>query len=119
MPRRTVTDLLYSIQQLGLEAKLIKHERHDDAIDLGHQDEIIEHTIQGENEAPHEAEAGEITPQKTELSFFAKLSQELSDWKKNPRSETNPDGYWLHPEDVEINTRLVEAMNTVIKYFGK
>ena len=69
MPRRTVTDLLYSIQQLGLEAKLIKHERHDDAIDLDHQDEIIEHTIQGENEAPHEAEAGEITPQKTELSF--------------------------------------------------
>ena len=47
------------------------------------------------------------------------LKKELSEWKKNPRSETNPDGYWLHPEDVEINTRLVEAMNTVIKYFGK
>ena len=47
------------------------------------------------------------------------LKKELTDWKKNPRSETNPDGYWLHPEDVEINTRLVEAMNTVIKYFGK
>ena len=47
------------------------------------------------------------------------LKKELSEWKKNPWSETNPDGYWLHPEDVEINTRLVEAMNTVIKYFGK
>ena len=47
------------------------------------------------------------------------LKKELSEWKKNTRSETNPDGYWLHPEDVEINTRLVEAMNTVIKYFGK
>jgi len=47
------------------------------------------------------------------------LKKELSDWKKNPRSETNPGGYWLHPEDVEINTRLIEAMNTVIKYFGK
>ncbi len=58
MPRRTVTDLLYSIQQLGLEAKLIKHERHDDAIDLDHRDEIIEHTIERENEAPHEANAG-------------------------------------------------------------
>ena len=45
--------------------------------------------------------------------------KELSDWKKNPRSETNPDGYWLHPEDVAGNTRLVEALNTVIKYFGK
>ena len=47
------------------------------------------------------------------------LKKELLEWKKNPRSETNPDGYWLHPEDVAGNTRLVEAMNTVIKYFGK
>ena len=47
------------------------------------------------------------------------LKKELTDWKKNPRSETNPSGVWMHPEDVEINTRLVEAMNTVIKYFGK
>ena len=49
----------------------------------------------------------------------AYLKKELSDWKKNPRSETNPDGYWLHPEDVAGNTRLVEALNRVIKYFGK
>ena len=70
MPRRTVTDLLYSIQRLGLEAKLIKHERHDDDIDLDHQDEMIEHTIQGENEAPHEAEAGEITPQRRSYLFL-------------------------------------------------
>ena len=49
----------------------------------------------------------------------AYLKKELSDWKKNPRSETNPDGYWLHPDDVAGNTRLVEALNTVIKYFGK
>jgi hypothetical protein len=47
------------------------------------------------------------------------LKKELSEWKKNPRTETNPDGYWLHPEDVEINTRMIEAMNTVIKYFGE
>jgi len=91
MPRRTVTDLLYSIQQLGLEAKLIKHERHDDAIDLGHQDEMIEHTIQGENEAPHEAEAIEITPQKTELSFFAKLSQEIMTFKESYGESMNPE----------------------------
>ena len=49
----------------------------------------------------------------------AYLKKELSEWKKNPRSETNPNGYWLHPEDVAGNTRLVEALNTVIKYFGK
>ena len=45
------------------------------------------------------------------------LKKELSEWKKNPKTETNPGGYWLHPEDVAINTRLVEAMNTLIKWF--
>ena len=46
------------------------------------------------------------------------LKKDLSEWKKNPRTETNPGGRWMHPEDVEINTRMVEALNTVIKYFG-
>ena len=46
------------------------------------------------------------------------LKKELSDWKKNPKTDTNPGGYWLHPEDVAINTRMVEALTTVIKYFG-
>ncbi|CAM8414752.1 hypothetical protein MCEMOHM34_01435 [Candidatus Methylopumilus universalis] len=91
MARRTVTDLLYSIQQLGLEAKLIKHELHDGAIDLDHRDEIIEHTIERENEAPHEARAGEINPQKTELSFFAKLSQEIMTFKENYGESMNPE----------------------------
>ena len=47
------------------------------------------------------------------------LKKELTEWKKNPRTDTNPDGYYLHPDDVAGNIRLVEAMNTVIKYFGK
>jgi len=46
------------------------------------------------------------------------LKKELSDWKKNPKTDTNPGGYWLHPEDVAINTRMVDALTTVIKYFG-
>ena len=46
------------------------------------------------------------------------LKKELSDWKKNPKTDTNPGGYWLHPEDVAINTRMVEALTTVIKYYG-
>ena len=89
MPRRTVTDLLYSIQQLGLEAKLIKHEHHDVAIDLDHRDEIIEHKIEPENEAPHEA--GEIKPQETEPSFFAELSQEIMTLKENYGESMNPE----------------------------
>jgi len=48
----------------------------------------------------------------------AYLKKELSEWKKNPRTDTNPNGYWLHPEDVAINTRMIEALNTVIKHYG-
>jgi hypothetical protein len=45
------------------------------------------------------------------------LKKELSEWKKNPRTDDNPGGYWLHPEDVSINIRVIEALNTVIKQF--
>jgi hypothetical protein len=48
----------------------------------------------------------------------AYLKKELAEWKKNPRTDTNPEGVWMHPEDVEINTRMIESLNTVIKYFG-
>ena len=49
----------------------------------------------------------------------AYLKKELTEWKKNPRSETNPSGKWMHPEDVVISTRMIESLNTVIKYFGE
>jgi hypothetical protein len=45
------------------------------------------------------------------------LKKELSEWKKNPKTDDNPGGYWLHPEDVSINIRVIEALNTVIKQF--
>ena len=47
------------------------------------------------------------------------LKKELAEWKKNPKSDSNPDGYWLHPEDVSGNLRTIEALNLVIKYFGE
>ena len=37
------------------------------------------------------------------------LKKELADFKK---------GGYLHPEDVVNNTRLVQAMDDVIKYYG-
>ena len=37
------------------------------------------------------------------------LKKELSNFKK---------GEYLHPEDVVNNTRLVQAMDLVIKYYG-
>jgi hypothetical protein len=45
------------------------------------------------------------------------LKKELSDWKKNPKTEDNPNGYWLHPEDVTLNIRVIEALNLVIKQY--
>jgi hypothetical protein len=49
--------------------------------------------------------------------FRGYLKKELSDWKKNPRTEDNPTGYWLHPEDVVNNARVIEALNLVIKQY--
>ena len=47
------------------------------------------------------------------------LKKELTEWTKNPKSDSNPDGYWLHPEDVSGNLRTIEALNLVIKHFGE
>jgi predicted metal-dependent hydrolase len=46
------------------------------------------------------------------------LKSELKQWEKNPKTESNPDGYWLHPEDVVKNTVLIRAMDEIIKYYG-
>ena len=45
------------------------------------------------------------------------LKKELSEWKKNPKTVENPNGYWLHPDDVAINTQVITALNTVIKQY--
>jgi hypothetical protein len=37
------------------------------------------------------------------------LKKELADFKK---------GKWLHPEDVVNNTRMIQNLDHVIKYFG-
>jgi hypothetical protein len=49
--------------------------------------------------------------------YRAYLKKELAQWKKNPRTDENPDGYWLHPEDVSGNIRRIEALNLIIKDF--
>jgi len=47
------------------------------------------------------------------------LKKELKNWKKNPKTDSNPDGYWLHPEDVTGNIQTIEALNLIIKHFGE
>jgi uncharacterized protein YbaP (TraB family) len=51
--------------------------------------------------------------------YRAYLKKELKQWKKNARTEDNPTGYWLHPEDVAGNIKTIEAINLIIKHFGK
>jgi hypothetical protein len=49
--------------------------------------------------------------------YRAYLKKELKQWKKNPKSDSNPTGYWLHPEDVSGNIRRIEALNLIINDF--
>lgn len=48
----------------------------------------------------------------------AYLKKELAQWKKNPKSDTNPTGHWLHPDDVVGHAQLIAALDTIIAYFG-
>lgn len=45
------------------------------------------------------------------------LKSELAQWKKNPKTDTNPNGYWLHPEDVTGNIQLISALDAVINCY--
>jgi hypothetical protein len=49
--------------------------------------------------------------------YRAYLKKELAECKKNPKTEDNPNGYWLHPEDVSGNIRRIEALNLIINDF--
>jgi hypothetical protein len=46
------------------------------------------------------------------------LKKELKRWKKDPKTDANPKGYWLHPEDVVKNGIMIEHMTAVLEYYG-
>lgn len=46
------------------------------------------------------------------------LKSELKKWKKDPKTDINPGGYWMHPEDVTRNTVIITYMDEIIKYYG-
>ena len=48
--------------------------------------------------------------------YRAYLKKEIKQWKKNPKSDTNPKGYWLHPEDVGINMQTIAALDLIISH---
>jgi hypothetical protein len=46
------------------------------------------------------------------------LQSELDKWEANPNTEDNPNGYWLHPEDVGGNIIRIKRLNLVLEDFG-
>ena len=69
---------------------------------------------------PHQWIDGETADRITALNlrdYRAYLKKELKEWKKNPRTDDNPKGYWLHPEGVTGNIRWIEALDLIIKDF--
>ena len=51
--------------------------------------------------------------------YRAYFKKELAQWRRNPQTVDNPDGVWLHPDDVTGNIRRIEALNLIINDFGK
>lgn len=46
------------------------------------------------------------------------MKKELAAWKKDPKTDDNPTGKWLHPEDVVNYTSMIKVFTSAIKYFG-
>jgi hypothetical protein len=46
------------------------------------------------------------------------LISELDQWNSNPKTEENPEGYWMHPEDVTGNMIRIKRLNLVLDDFG-
>ena len=49
--------------------------------------------------------------------YRAYLKKELKQWKQNPKTDPNLDGYWMHDEDVGINMRTIAALDLIIGHF--
>ena len=49
--------------------------------------------------------------------YRAYLKKELKQWKANPKTDDNPNGYWLHPEDVAGNIRTISALDLIISHY--
>jgi hypothetical protein len=66
---------------------------------------------------PYQWIDGETADRITSLNlkdYRAYLKKELKQWEKNPKSDSNPAGYWLHPEDVAGNIRRIKALDLII-----
>ena len=69
---------------------------------------------------PYQWIDGESADRITSLNlkdYRAYLKKEIKQWKKNPKSDANPTGYWMHPEDVGINMQTIAALDLIISHF--
>ena len=69
---------------------------------------------------PYQWIDGETADRITSLNlkdYRAYLKKELKQWKKNPKSDSNPNGYWMHPEDVAGNMQTIAALDLIISHF--
>jgi len=69
---------------------------------------------------PYQWIDGETADRITRLNlkdYRAYLKKELKQWKKNPKSDSNPDGYWMHPGDVGLNVQTIAALDLIISHF--
>ena len=41
----------------------------------------------------------------------------MREWAKNSKSDTNPKGKWMHPEDLVINMQTIAALDLIISHF--
>lgn len=71
---------------------------------------------------PYQWIDGETADRITSLNlkdYRAYLKKELKKWKANPKTDSNPDGYWMHDEDVGINMRTIAALDLIISHFAE
>jgi len=69
---------------------------------------------------PYQWIDGETADRITSLNlkdYRAYLKKEIKMWKKNPKSDSNPDGYWMHPQDVGLNIQTIAALDLIISHF--
>jgi hypothetical protein len=46
------------------------------------------------------------------------MQDSLDRWNADPKDEDNPNGYWMHPEDVVHAMKQIKRINKVLNDFG-
>lgn len=47
-------------------------------------------------------------------NYRSNLKKELKNYLKNPKTDLNPAGYWMHPGDIVGNRQRIDALDLII-----